>query len=305
MANPAWLTTLNQNLKRLPWWAWAGLGVGGVLLLGGTAAAAESPEPEPEPTPPPPPKPGGTPFGLSDDITTREGQILALLEDGQTDHAWVPLVWTAGGHQMSVLVSRRALALYDGTNRLIVNMSYNSAQKAADLLGAAMMTTKIADEIQKQAPVKIAPITQTWSQDGTMSKTDRMVEQSGYIDKAVGSTDELVSNEGKDWVITRRFWVPPQGTGNAGQVHNSANFGWYLPSSKSTSPGGMHVIQSVGLTHNRAHTDYSQLLRFVQPDSLLIDGKLHKWADVLADPALSALIQDEGGTVPSSRHPDL
>jgi hypothetical protein len=67
----------------------------------------------------------------------------------------------------------------------------------------------------------------------------------------------------------------------------------------------MKVIQSVGLAHDMGHTDYSQLLRFVRPDSLTIDGSSYGYAEALADPSLSNVIQDEGGTLPAARHPDL
>ena len=143
----------------------------------------------------------------------------------------------------------------------------------------------------------------------TGGKTARMIEQSAKVENKVAGDGGLVANEGKDWVITRRFWPPPQGVGSGGKPYsNSANFGWYYgkeyPGS-GHSPGGQSVVQSIGMVHDMNHADYSQLLRFVRPNSLTIDGVPWGWAEALADPTVSKYIQDEGGTVPSPRHPDL
>jgi hypothetical protein len=144
-----------------------------------------------------------------------------------------------------------------------------------------------------------------------MSKTFRMIEQSAAIDAKVGSEPGLIANEGKDLVLTRRNWPPLMGTGvdappgTKGSMHNGANFGWYLSSSPSKSPGGEPVIQSVGLAHSMNHVDYSQLVRLAKRGSLTIDGAPVPIASALADPATSPLLQDEGGTIPSDRHPDL
>lgn len=252
-------------------------------------------------------------LNLPDGLDAREAHILAAVASGQIEHDWYPIEWTQDGHKVSLMVSRRALALADGGERLIVSTTFNTAQKVADTLGAALLTTRVADEIQKQATTKLDPITRPWSQDGTMGKTFRILEQSAKIDQKVGSAGGLVSNEGKDWIITRRNWTTQQGgtnpvetpEGTKSSRHNGANFGWYYGPAASKSPGGMPVIQSVGLAHNRQHADYSQLLRFVNPESLFIDGMRRNWAAALADPAVSHLLQDEGGTLPGARHPDL
>jgi hypothetical protein len=214
-----------------------------------------------------------------------------------------------------MLVSRRPLALDDGAQRLIISTTYPTAQAIGDMIGGSMLTTRISDEIHRQAPVSIAPMTRPWSADNTMSHTDRMVQQSAALDAAAAQAGDdgtkLVDNLGKDWTLTRRNWLPPAGTGvekpagQSGSRHNGANFGWYLAGSGSHSPGGAPVIQSVGLRHDMNHADYSQLLRYVKSDSIAIDGAPISYAAALADPAISPLIQDEGGTLSSDRHPDL
>jgi hypothetical protein len=301
---------------------WGALGVSGssppTQGAGGAPQPAGPPPASPEPTNPAPPT-SGNPFGLSEGIAQREGQILAHVADGNVEHQWWPLDYTTpDGHQVHVLVSRRAFALNDGTNRLMVSMTYKGQQKLADMIGGAMLTTRIADEIFKAAKAsgkvvmnsKGVPVSQNWVTDGTMGKTTRMYEQSNYVETRVGGAQGLVANEGKDWVITRHFWPPPAGLGptSSGKPYsNSANFGWYYdpPLGNSHSPGGLSVVQSVGMVHDMNHADYSQLQRFVKPDSLTIDGMPWDWGTALADPTVSKYIQDEGGTIPSPRHPDL
>lgn len=293
---------------------WATVGIGGTHAPRSPAAPPAGPI-GPPPPPPPAPAPGPGLFGLANDIQQREQQILEHVAQGHVDHEWAPLEYQANGRTIRMLVSRRALALRAPTGeRLIISTTYPTAQKIADALGGAMLTSRISDEVWKHAPTRIAPLARPWSQDGTMAHTDRMVEQSAGLDRRVaqaGDAGGLVANEGKDWVITRRNWLPPQGTGvdkpegAKGSRHNGANFGWYLAGSPSHSPGGESVIQSIGLAHDRGHVDYSQLLRFVKRDSVTVDGVPIEYAAALADPTLSPLIQDEGGTMPSDRHPDL
>lgn len=268
------------------------------------------PAPVPAPSPPSPPSPAPGPgnlFGLAGTIPAREAQILAFIDAGEFDHEWHPLTWTKNGRTVSALVSRRALALQRGDYRLPVSVTFRTAQAIADRIGGAMLTTRIADEAWRRADVRLAPITRPTS---GMSGTPRMIEYGAAVEAAVGGRGGLVANEGKDWVLTRRNHTPPAGSGvekpvgALGSRHNGANFGWY-GAGASRSPGGQQVIQSIGLAHDMSHADYSQLVRFVKRDSITIDGVPVSYAAALADPALSALLQDEGGTLPSDRHPDL
>lgn len=291
--------------------SWAAAGIVG------KAPSPKPPTPPQEPKPPKPPQPPTTPmpdnvFGLAPSIPEREAQIMAYIASGQYDHEWLPIQWTKNGRTVRALVSRRALALHGPSGEhLIVSTTFPTAQAIGDMIGGAMLTTRMADEIWRQAGKRLDPLTRPWSQDGSMSKTSRMIEQSAALQALAGDVDGLVANEGKDWVVTRRNWVPPIGTGvekpetQSGSRHRGANFGWYTPLGSSTSPGGERVIQSVGLAHDMSHTDYSQLLRYVQRNSVTVDGVHVDLDAALADPELSPLLQDEGGTMPADRHPDL
>lgn len=310
---------------------WAAAGITGTTPKPGPVPSPQPQPPKPPPGPKPPPPPPVPPsptdenvFGLAEEpspikgdtpnphwLAQREAQIMGYVAGGQFEHHWHPITWTKNGRVVRALVSREPLALRQGANRLYVSTTFDTAQAIGDMIGGAMLTTRISDEIHRQAPVKIPPMTRNWYADGTMGKTGRMIEQSAALVSAVASGgSDLKSNMGKDWVLTRRNWPPPAGTGvespqgASGSRHNGANFGWYMAGA-SKSPGGEGVIQSIGLMHDRAHADYSQLLRYVKRDSITVDGAPVSYAAALADPALSALLQDEGGTIPSDRHPDL
>lgn len=279
---------------------------------GGGGTTAATPPADSFSLPPSPPAASASGGGvLSDDIATREAQILAEVNAGNIDHGWKSLSWQKNGHTVSVKVSRRALALTgtwssskgNSTTRLIPSVSFNTAQKIADSLGAVMLTTKVADEADTQADLRLPAWAKFWQgpgSDETGSKTFRMIEQSNWIESKALGHGGLVSNEGKDWVLTCRWWSSAE---PAWKRHNSANFGGYPGTLKS--PGGKSVVQSVGLTHDRfPFVDYSQLVRLMLP-TVLIDGVPHDIAEVLADPNLAPLISDEACTMPKPRHPDL
>lgn len=295
---------------------WKALGVkaqGGAPAPGG----GSSPAPKPGgsgPTPGPAPVPTATNvFGLADGVDARESQILSFAGEGLIDPDLVPLSWSRNGHSITVMLTRRALALQDARGRLMFSMSFKGAQALLDQIGLMMLTTRVADEAWAQGK-RMSPTNQPWNTDSpvTGGKTSRMIEQSAKVEQKVGGDGGIVANEGKDWVLTRRFWTPPDGSGvetpqgTKSSRHNSANFGLYMPGPGwSKSPGGADVIQSIGLAHERSFVDYSQLVRGIAP-TVVVDGSSMSAAAVLADPALAPLLSDEVGfTLPATRHPDL
>src|SRR5262249_20332444 len=156
---------------------------------------APKPQPAPEPSQPGPTT-SGNPFGLSEGIAEREGQMLAHIADGNTEHQWWPLDYdTPDGHHVHVLVSRRAFALNNGTDRLIIATTYKTAQKVADMIDGALLTTRLSDEIAKQAKASGTfvlnsagvPPSQNWVADGTMGKTSRIYDQNNFLAKKIGA----------------------------------------------------------------------------------------------------------------------
>jgi hypothetical protein len=263
--------------------------------------------------------PGSGGFQLANNIAQREQQIEAAVLDGNYEHEWAPLTISCGGHTGTFWVSRRELALSYGGATLTVSTSFRTAQNIADMLpeGAYLLTSKLADEIQRQADARVDGQSRNWQGAGTDnsgSTTKRMVQFSDQLDQLVGGAAGLVSNLSKLWVNTIKHWTnPATPEGTLSSRHNGANHGLYRfvggqpatkdPNAPGSSPGGLEVIQDRGMAHDKSHVDYSQLLRFVRRDAT-VDGQTMDVADVARDPALSCLVSDEG-PLPAMKHPDL
>lgn len=241
---------------------------------------------------------GGAAFGemlkaeFPDHGDARDARIVQAVADGQGIHEWVEITSQAGGHEAHIRVMRKALSIGVPGDALRVSTNFRTAQQIADMLGAVMLTPKVSNLIAEQADWKPSPITHSdWVNDGTMSKTKRMVEQSNIVESAVpGESPGLIANEGKNWVVTKRNWSDP----DLSKRSNGANHGLYI---------GQKPIQDRGLMHNMKHTDYSQLLVFMDP-TVIVDGQPMSIDEVVQSSELAPLISDEG-TLPRVRHPDL
>lgn len=241
----------------------------------------------------------------------RDQAIIDAMQEGDVAIEWSEVVSEdAQGNRLVVPVMRRALAVGPEDDRLIVSMTFDGAQRVADLIDARMLTSKVADMIYAQADHRLGVLAHpAWVTDGSMGSAERMREQSDLIRSKSEAMGGLVANEGKQWIVTARNWLPPAGTGvekPAGQLgsrHNGANFGWHMQGATSKSPGGAPVIQSIGLAHDRGHVDYSQLVQLMAAFGDL-NGEMMSLDEIVSDPALAHLISDEG-PLPELRHPDL
>jgi hypothetical protein len=87
---------------------------------------------------------------------------------------------------------------------------------------------------------------------------------------------ELTAGHKKDLVLTRRLWDLP------GRV---AIYGWHR--------GAGTPIQPLSTVHGERYADYSHGVRLVS-ETLFVDGQPRSLSQVLAEPALAALLSDEG-----------
>lgn len=238
---------------------------------------------------------GGAAFELSlpkDNSPQREQAILNAVAAGKGIVEFDKIVSQANGHTAEIPVMRRALAIGVPGDALRVSTNFKTAQQIADMLGLMMMTPHVMNLQAQQAPLRTAPHPQQpWVDDFTMSKTKRMGEYSRLMDKHLPDSGQMMMNEGKNWVLTKRYWNDP----DLAKRHNGANHGWY--------PIAGGIIQNRGLKHNMDHVDYSQLLSFMGPIAL-VDGTPMAIQDMLGSPEFAPLVSDEG-TLPGARHPDL
>jgi hypothetical protein len=224
----------------------------------------------------------------------RDAMILKAVQDGMARTEWVEIPVEAGGMRGTLPVMARTLRI-GATNPVRVSVNYETAQKIADLLGAAMMTPHVADLTRLYSALPLAPKLQSnWVNDGSMAKTNRMIEYSKALDASVPvDSRALTSNEGKHWVVSARFWKDTDSAKRYPPNKRSANYGWWDKGAPNKRLIG-NMWQPVGLAHDWKHVDYSQLLQFMS-QMMTVEGvgKMHV-GDVLADAKLSPLLSDEG-----------
>ena len=119
-------------------------------------------------------------------------------------------------------------------------------------------------------------------------ETLKMALHHAGVEAKVRGQRGLVETVGKNWVLSNLL---------ATHAGKAANYGWYDSRAPSHSKPGGHgphpLWQPLGLAHDQAHVDYSQILRLVHRTCVL-DGELRDIVDVMRDPTLASLVSDEG-----------
>jgi len=230
----------------------------------------------------------------------RDNAILEAVKSGMARSEWVEIPVEVEGKKIAIPVMARTLRIGQ-TNPVRVSTNYETAQKIAEFLGAAMMTPHVADLTRLFSANALPALPQNkWVQDGSMAKTNRMIEYSQMLDtKVPQDSRDLTSNEGKHWVVSARFWTdsdPKKRYPNK----RSANYGWW-----DKGASGKRFIgpmwQTTGLAHDWAHVDYSQQLQFMS-QYVTVDGQKMHVGELLKDPKLNVALSDEG-PLPSWAHP--
>jgi|GEM_PF-5136998 len=233
--------------------------------------------------------------GLSDSPVARSAEILSLIRQGRFEVPIVFLTTSKGPLRARLAVTGRALTV-DGVR---VSMTEQDQTLAADTLGAHLLTPFLVDEIWKRADVRLEPKTQAWyggpGGDGSMGTKRRVFDYNEIVEKELGEVppEKLVASEGKDWVIDGYAFTP------AGRIKGT-NYGWHRKNGKP--------VQGLGRVHNLAHTDYSQLFRFVSSVVSLSEDDGQTWRDatfteLVSSPKLFPLVSYE--RLPAARHPGV
>ena len=172
------------------------------------------------------------------------------------------------------------LAVGSDEDYFLTPMSPYTAQRIADALHCSLPTPKIVDAIYAAAEVKLPPVpippsaamttVRVFSNHNAVVRAQRAQE---FPSHPLGA---LVAGHKKDVVISAKLPSAP------GKV---AIYGWHQTNGAP--------IQPLYLKHTAAWVDYSQCIRLVQ-QRLLVNGATQTVAHVLADPALAALLSDEG-----------
>ena len=172
------------------------------------------------------------------------------------------------------------LAVGSDADYFLTPLSPILAQRVADLAHCTLPTKKMVDDIYAAAAVKLAP---SPIPPGPAMATVPVFEQHNAAVLAQRNEElekhplgALVAGHKKDVVITGN--LPATG----GKV---AIYGWHKPDGKP--------IQPLYTGHADYYADYSHGIRLVQ-STLTVNDKPRPIAEVLADPALCALLSDEG-----------
>ncbi len=199
---------------------------------------------------------------------------------------WWSLFSAAKGHALILYVMEDALRLGSPSDSVRVNVCARTAQQLADLFGCILPTTRICDLVWEQAVVRITPCLGGAGRD--MSDTSRMAQHHAAVEAKVAGQEGLVETVGKNWVLSNLLATHPG---------KAANYGWFDPKAPSRSRPGGHgpypLWQPLGLAHDQAHVDYSQILRLVHRTCVL-DGEVRDIVDVMRDSTLASLVSDEG-----------
>ena len=149
-----------------------------------------------------------------------------------------------------------------------------AAQPLADSLGCSLNTCKMADQIYKQADVKLEPrpLTKDRETVETFIQHNQIIEGQ-RAGKRLGA---LVAGIKKDVVITNLLQQ---------RTHRVAIYGWHQLSGKP--------IQPLTIVHVDWYVDYSHGIRLVRRQ-MIVDGEPRDLRDVLKDPDLCFLVSDEG-----------
>lgn len=222
----------------------------------------------------------------------RDAAIISYIEGGQYETSWSEVTSTSGGHTGTFRVLADALKI-EGVR---ITMSAYLEQTVADMVGATLLTTKLADLIFAQRTLTLSPHTQ--KPDATMVNTAVMIAQSQWIDAQLAaanfSGDGIVSTVGKSWCLSNILVNTPSAAGRA------INYGMHFIGSflgqtwaPSVTLPGVRVVQNPGWAHSPQEVDYSQNCLLVAR-TCFVDGVSRDINDIYQDPTLSGLVSAEG-----------
>lgn len=243
---------------------------------------------------------------LTDDPARRSAQILSLVLQGKAEMPKATIINKLGKDIVAKIQVSSKVMTIDGVR---VSVNQFDLQHIADYYQGHILTQKLADDINRQADVRIKPQNQPWSNDKpvSMGRAYRVFDYNEIVTNAIGNKNgKLYTNEGKDWVLDMNLFLSGKNakTGLEWKV-TGTNHGWYRNNGDYINGD---PIQSAGHMHDMYHTDYSQLARIVFKDvELSTDGgqtyQKTTFSKILESPEFYKLISYTKGV--KDRHPGV
>lgn len=182
------------------------------------------------------------------------------------------------GHTGTLRVMPDYLAIGSNEDFVRIPMDAHTAQKIANETGTSLPTTKIVDEVYKQADIKLTP--QPLPAGAQMMSNDYYQRHNDLIEHQMASRGaphgQLTAGHQKDLVISNRLLQ---------KTDRVAIYGWHQPNGKP--------IQGLSTVHEASYADYSHGVRLVG-GTMIVDGQERAVSEVLRDPALAGLLSNEG-----------
>lgn len=227
------------------------------------------------------------------ELEAREERIFAEVSAGNVP-GWlralrpVEVAGDVGGRRASVTfwVTPDYLSVGSDVDAFPVPLSPGTAQRIADLVGAALPTPRMVDAIWAAADVRLEP--QPIPPSPAMTTVEVFEEHAALVRAQRagrgGDPGLLVAGHKKDVVVAAVLAEAP------GKV---AIYGWHRPDGTP--------IQPLYAGHTERWVDYSHGVRLVL-GTVRVDGVERPLRDVLADPRLAPLLSSEGA-IPDPRYP--
>lgn len=157
-----------------------------------------------------------------------------------------------------------------------------TAQRLANLFGAAMPTPKLVDDIYSKAEVKLAPV--TYAPVGNQNElVSKFVEHNTAIESQRSASGKplgaLVGGIKKDVVISNKITDPAN-------PNHVVIYGWHQLNGVP--------IQPVYNGHINSYVDYSHGIRFIN-NELLVDSVVMTTAQILTNPTMYKMLSNETG----------
>jgi hypothetical protein len=179
-----------------------------------------------------------------------------------------------GTHTGAYFVTSDVLAVGSDDDFFRAPMTPMTAQAIADVAAASLITTKISDEIFRQAELKLEPRPLTKDRDATLTfyQHHQIVE----AQRGESPIGRLIAGMKKDVVLSNRLREKPR---------RVAIYGWHYPDRKP--------IQPLYVGHVDWHVDYSHGIRLMSR-RMIVDGRTMDVRDVMKDEKRCVLVSNEG-----------
>ena len=250
----------------------------GFLLIQAAASQAQSLELPPRPAT----APEGAEFARSIanlPLKEREERILEELLAGNAPsflRTLVPITVVDGTDRVTYFVTADYLSIGSDEDYFLTPLTPYTAQRIADRLDCTLPTSRMVDEVYRNAEVKRTP--SPIPPSPAMTTVPVFLRHNETVlaeprDKPLGA---LVAGHKKDVVIANKVF------GSPGKV---AIYGWHRPDGTP--------IQPLYTGHAASWVDYSHGVRLVRR-RVIVNGASKSIDEVLADPRLAPLLSNEG-----------